>query len=149
MQRAVMLDKNYIRSKYRDLDGMLSHGYPFVIMHNNVIDYMEGRNQIISHNPADIKRGMKIWKHIKSLVESFATTETPATNRLYILGVYNNSTYLVSDIVPVLPRVPHYLGIIDRDEGLFIDRAEVGNIRRVYINILKLLIKGVVVKPLH
>lgn len=141
------LDTRFI-VKTPDIRGMIEHGYPFVLYFDNIMSYIDGVNPKISHDPAIITKASKSWDKIKSLVTSFSTTSEVST-KLYVLGIYNKNTLLVSDIIPRLPKVPKYLGIIEKGNMLFINRSNIGNMRRIYITILKNLIKGVIVKTTY
>lgn len=141
-------DFSYLYEKYKQLglDKLLREPYPFVIQHRNIIEYINGVNPILSRDSFKIRKGERAWERIKGVISMFATGDEEATEdkRLILLGMYNDK-YLVADIIPRMPYVPSLLCIAG-DNIICVERKKLGNIHKIYIEVLRNLVNGVIVK---
>jgi len=117
---------------------------PFVLAHDNVIEYVEGTNPKILFDATSIRFAVRRWNKIIELI-SLNATESVDVDKLYVLGYMYPSTYIVSSIMPRLPYVAEVFGYMHDDNLVLVKRNY--TTRKLYVEILKKLAKAVIVKP--
>jgi len=120
---------------------------PFVVAHDNVIDYISGTNPRIIFDINSVRQAAKRWHKILELL-SLNAEEAADINvdKMYVLGYMYPDTYIISSIKPQLPYIAELFGFVKGDSVVIVRRSHAT--RKLYIEILKRLAKSVIVKPI-
>jgi len=120
---------------------------PFVIAHDNVIDYIEGVNPKIFFDTTTVKLATRKWNKIIELISLNAVEYVDTDiDKLYVLGHMYPDIYIVSSIIPRPPHIAEYFGYVHGNNIVLVKRSY--TTRKLYIEILKKLAKSVIVKPI-
>jgi len=116
---------------------------PFVVAHENVIDFITGENPNVIYNKYGVRQAVKRWNKILELISlNSEEIQELKVDRLYVLGFMYPDTYIVSSIVPRLPYVAEVFGVARNGTIMLVRRN-----RKLYIEVLKKLSRAVIVKP--
>lgn len=147
-QLEVCLDFNFIR-RYRKFGvdiNHLSELYPLVVRHRNIVDYILGANPEVVTDRHEIAKAMKKWKAMIDTINTYGVSDAlPSAG--FVIGFYYPNIYVVSSRLPEIPHVPDWVGVVVENEPVIVKKSDVQNMRRLYVEILKVVSRAVIVNP--
>ena len=152
MSVTLKLDKEYLLNKYVQnkelrIRERLEYGYPFVLSHANIVDFLDGANPILRSDYMALRKAEITWRNLIKYVSSLGQERPPTSHKLIVVGIYRagyGDIYAFTSIPPSPPFVPSEFGIVAKNKTIVVRPER----KRDYVNFLRLLIKAVIVKSI-